>query len=87
MQDTAGIRVLLISIPPGGALDNHTHPGFIAYIVEGGILEETFPGGTKYNAELSTGMNMKSGPMDVHADKNIGNTTVKILLIELPQKI
>jgi len=87
LQDTAGVRVLLISVPPGGTLNNHTHPGFIAYIIEGGTLEEAFPDGTKYNAELSTGMNMKSGPMGVHADKNIGNTTVKILLMELPQKM
>src|ERR1041384_17263 len=82
LQDTAGARLFLVTLPPGGSLEKHTHPAFLAYILQGGTIEESYEDGTKETAQLTRGMNMKSPPMGVHSDKNIGKTTIKILMVE-----
>jgi quercetin dioxygenase-like cupin family protein len=85
LQDSLGVRMLLVSLPPGGVLNKHTHPTFMGYVVQGGTLEEYYEDGTKATMELPAGMSAKSPAMGVHWDKNIGKTTIEFILIELPK--
>ena len=82
IKDTMGIRVLEATYKPGQSSAMHSHPDLALYVISGGTTEFTGKDGKKVKSDLKTGMSMVV-PADTHIVKNIGKTTVKVLLVEV----
>jgi len=83
LHDTVGVKMTLITLAPGESLAPHTHSLFQAYVVEGGDLEGQTPGTAPTKSTLPTGLHFQAPAMGVHTDKNVGITTVKLLVVEI----
>lgn len=81
-NDTLGIRVLEINYKPGQSSAMHSHGNQALYVTEAGKGEFTGKDGKKVVIELKKGMTMVA-PGDTHTVKNIGNTTMKAILVEV----
>jgi quercetin dioxygenase-like cupin family protein len=81
-KDTMGIRVLEATYKPGQSSALHSHPDNVAYVINAGTVEFTEKDGTKHTNEFKTGMTMIR-PGGAHSVKNTGNTTLKVLLVEV----
>jgi quercetin dioxygenase-like cupin family protein len=81
-SDTLGIRVLEATYKPGASSALHSHPDNAVYVISGGTVEFTEKDGTKHINEFKTGMIMVR-PGGEHSVKNTGNTTLKVLLVEV----
>jgi quercetin dioxygenase-like cupin family protein len=82
MRDTLGIRVLIATYQPGQSSAMHSHPDAAIYAISGGTASFTQKDGTKRTNELKTGMTMFT-PADTHSVKNVGKTTMKVLIVEV----
>ena len=82
VKDTMGIRVLDILYKPGDSSAMHSHPDNALYVIDGGKGEFTAKDGSKQVAEFKAGMTMIGGS-ETHSVKNIGNTTLKAILVEV----
>ena len=76
------VRVVQIETAPGGVTTWHSHPNYILYALTDGKLESTEKG------KPATVLNFKAGealfmPAVTHMAKNVGTTTVKLVLTEL----
>jgi beta-alanine degradation protein BauB len=76
------VRVLQIVSAPGEATPWHSHPNYILYALTDGKLEVTDKGQTATVLEFKAGEALYF-PAVTHMAKNIGNTTVKMVLTEL----
>jgi len=83
--DSLGIRVIEVNYKPGQSSKMHSHPDAALYILDGGKGEFTGKDGTKDTIEFKKGMSMIT-PADSHSVKNIGNTTLKGILVEVNRK-
>ena len=81
-NDTLGIRIVEASYKPGESSVLHSHPDCAVYVISGGTAQFTAKDGTKMTNEMKTGMTMIS-PADTHSVKNVGKTTMKVLLVEV----
>ncbi len=86
IQDTMNIRVLMATYKPGASSAMHAHPDNAIYVVEGGKAEFTEKDGTKHQNEMAKGM-IAVLPGGTHSVKNIGNTTTKVLLVEVNRPV
>jgi quercetin dioxygenase-like cupin family protein len=82
MKDTLGIRVLIATYQPGQSSAMHSHPDAAVYSISGGTALFTQKDGTKRTSDLKTGTTMFT-PADTHTVKNVGKTTMKVLLVEV----
>jgi len=82
VKDTMGIRVLNILYKPGDSSAMHSHPDNALYVIEGGKSEFIAKDGSKQVVELKSGETMIGGA-ETHSVKNIGNNTVKAILVEV----
>jgi quercetin dioxygenase-like cupin family protein len=75
------VRVMEVTFKPGEEIVPHSHPDHYVYVVQGGKLQITNDAG-KTDAELKAGdvMWIKA---EKHFAKNIGTTTVKLVVSEL----
>jgi len=80
-KDTMGIRVLNILYKPGDSSAMHSHPDNALYVIDGSKGEFTAKDGSKQVVEFKGGMTMIGGA-ETHSVKNIGNTTLKAILVE-----
>jgi quercetin dioxygenase-like cupin family protein len=76
------VRVIQIETAPGQVTPWHSHPDYILYALTDGKLESTEKG------KPATILNIKAGealfmPAVTHMAKNVGTTTVKLILTEL----
>lgn len=76
------VRVIQIETAPGGVTSWHSHPDYILYALTDGKLENTEKG------KPATVLTLKAGealfmPAVTHMAKNVGTTTVKLVLTEL----
>ena len=76
------VRVIQIETAPGEVTPWHSHPNYLLYALTDGKLETTEKGKT------ATVLNIKAGealfmPAVTHMAKNVGTTTVKLVLTEL----
>ena len=88
LKDTAGIRMVEAIYKPGDSSVMHSHHDYAVYTIAGGKAEFTMPDGTKDVREMTAGVaRVLAG--DAHSVKNIGNTTMKVILVEVdrPQAI
>jgi quercetin dioxygenase-like cupin family protein len=77
-----GIRVLNIFYKPGDSSAMHSHPDNALYVIDGGKTQFTAQDGSKQVLDAKSGM-MMIGGAETHSVKNIGNTTVRGILVEV----
>lgn len=82
LKDTAGISMVEAIYKPGDSSVMHSHHDYAVYTISGGKAEFTLPDGTKDVREMTAGTaRVLAG--DAHRVKNIGNTTMKVILVEV----
>lgn len=82
--DNESVKVISIEFKPGDITAIHSHPDNVTYIMSGGKMEYTDKG------EKPKVINYKTGetiwmPAVTHIVKNVGNTNIKMLVVELKQ--
>ena len=82
LQDSGGIKMMLITLPPGAKLDTHTHPINIGYVLKGGLYEWTYTDGKTEQAHLKPGEDFVGGAEPAHFSWNGGKSTIQFILIE-----
>lgn len=82
IKDTMNIRAMIFTAKPGQSTAKHAHPDHAIYVIEGGKGEFTEQDGTKQVRELQKGMS-RINPATTHGFKNVGNSTIKVLVVEV----
>jgi beta-alanine degradation protein BauB len=82
LNDTAGVRMVMITLHPGDKLPEHSHPVWMAYCITGGKMSETCDGKSTVFT-LTPGMHVMGKSMGAHTDENVGKTDIRFLLIEI----
>jgi quercetin dioxygenase-like cupin family protein len=81
LHETAQIRILRCTFPPGVGHERHFHPRHFGYALSGGTMRITDAKGTR-ETDLATGSYFASDGVAWHEGLNIGDTTVAYLMIE-----
>jgi quercetin dioxygenase-like cupin family protein len=76
------VRIVEHSMDPGESEPMHTHPEMLAYIIESSKLLVTESDGATNEIDLTEG-EFQQLPTWTHSIKNIGNTPLHTLLVEL----
>jgi quercetin dioxygenase-like cupin family protein len=76
------IRVLEVTVKPGGKVPMHTNPENVNYIVKPGTLRLIGPDGSSVELNLAE-RQVIPAPVGRHAVENIGTTEVRTICIEL----
>ncbi len=76
------VRVVEYSLPPGARDNPHTHPPKYMYVLEGGRLQIAPEGEAPFVSEETAGHGNWSPSRALHTAENVGETTVRILLVE-----
>jgi beta-alanine degradation protein BauB len=79
------IRVLKVTVPPGGMVGRHRNPENINYILKSGTLRLTELSGSVVDVQLSEGQVIPA-PKGSHAVENIGDTEIQTVCIELKNR-
>jgi beta-alanine degradation protein BauB len=80
--DNPRVRVLDVTLKPGEKEKTHSHPAYVVYIIEGGKVRNHASDGTVAEAEFKAGDVVYRDPL-THWAENIGNTTIRLVLVEL----
>ena len=80
--ENESVRIYEVTFKPGARIAPHRHPDHVGYIVSGGTLRVTQPGAEPQVFQLKAG-EVAYLPAQSHHAENIGNTEVKIALVEL----
>ena len=80
--ENSRVRVLEASLKPGDKERVHSHPAYVIYVIEGGKVRNHASDGTISEAEFRTGDVIYREPL-THWAENIGNTTIRLELVEL----
>jgi beta-alanine degradation protein BauB len=78
------VRVLEGTFKPGDKTGLHSHPDHFVYVLAGGKLTITKPGGAPQSFDLKTGQVVWI-PAESHIGENTGKTTVRLLVNELKE--
>ena len=81
--ENALVRVMEVISKPGDVEDWHGHPAYFAYVVRGGRLQIEAPGQETRQFDIKDGQNLALNPVERHRGKNVGQTTLRVLLVEL----
>ena len=76
------VRVLEATIKPGDKEKTHSHPAYVIYVIAGGKFRNHAADGTVTDGEFKTGDVIYRDPI-THWAENIGNTTIRLVLVEL----
>ena len=76
------IRVLEATLKPGDKEQTHSHPAYLIYVIEGGKFRNHATDGTVSDGEFKTGDVIYRDAV-THWAENIGNTTIRLVLVEL----
>jgi len=82
LSDTGGVKMMLITLPPGAKLGTHTHPLNFGYILKGGLYKWTYTNGKTESFDMKPGGEFHGGAETPHHSWNAGKTTIQFLLIE-----
>ena len=83
IKDTMNLRVLMATYKPGESSGMHSHPDQAIYVIEGSESEFTDKDGSKHTMTMAKGdVRIIPGPA-THSAKNIGKTTMKVLIVEV----
>jgi quercetin dioxygenase-like cupin family protein len=78
--ENSRVRVLEAALKPGDKEKTHSHPAYVIY--EGGKVRTHGSDDSVTETELRTGDVIYREPL-THWDENIGNTTIRLELVEL----
>jgi len=76
------LRVVAYALPPGAKDNPHTHPPKFMYVLEGGRLQIAPEGAAPFISEEEASHSVWAPARSLHTAENVGETTVRILLIE-----
>ena len=79
------VRMLEVKFAPGDSIAMHSHPDHAVYAITGGKLRVTTSDGKTQVADLKAGDPIWF-PAVIHGAKNIGDTSLKLLVVELKEK-
>ena len=82
LADTAGVKLMLITLKPGHKLITHTHPWNFGYVLKGGLYKWTFTDGKTESAQMNEGDSFAGAPEGTHYSWNAGKTTIQFVLYE-----
>lgn len=82
--ENSRVRVLEATLKPGDKEKTHSHPAYVIYVIEGGKVRTHGADGTVTDAEFKTGAVIYREAV-THWAENIGNTTIRLELVELKQ--
>jgi len=80
--ENSRVRVLQATLRPGDKEKTHSHPAYVIYVIEGGRVRTHGSDGAVTETEFRTGEVIYREPV-VHWAENIGNTTIRLELVEL----
>jgi quercetin dioxygenase-like cupin family protein len=81
--ENSRVRVMEATLKPGDVEKIHSHPAYVIYVIEGGKFRMHAPDGSVLReGEFKTGDVLYSEPI-THWAENIGNTTIRLELVEL----
>ena len=81
LHETAEVRVLRCTFPPGVGHERHFHPRHFGYALSGGTMEILDKNGIRRVA-IAAGSYFSSEGIDWHEGLNVGGTVVQYLMIE-----
>ena len=76
------VRVLEAMLKPGDKEKTHSHPAYVIYVIAGGRVRSHNVDGTATETDFKTGDVLYRDPI-THWAENIGNTTIRLELVEL----
>lgn len=80
--ENSRVRVLEATLKPGDKEKTHSHPAYVIYVIEGGKVRMHRADGSVFEADFKTGDVIYSDAV-THWGENIGNTTIRLELVEL----
>lgn len=80
--DNPRVRVFESDLRPGDKEARHGHPATVVYVIAGGKIRNHLDDGTVKEVEYKTGDTVYRDPL-VHWAENIGDTTLRVLIVEL----
>lgn len=80
--DNPRVRVMDVTLKPGEKEKTHSHPAYVVYVIEGGKVRNHPSSGAPVEAEFKAGDVLYREPL-THWAENIGNTTIRLVLVEL----
>jgi len=80
--ENSRVRVLEATLKPGDKEKTHSHPAYVIYVIQGGKARNHATDGTATDFEFKTGDVIYRDPL-THWAENIGDTTIKLELVEL----
>lgn len=78
-------RVLEVTFEPGESIDVHQHPDHFVYVISAGKLRINVKNGETADYDLKEG-EATFIPAQFHSATNIGNTKVKVIVIEIKKE-
>lgn len=78
------IRAMHATLGPGEAIEVHDHPDHLSYVLQGGKIEIAPEGGQKQELEIEEGQALWI-PAEAHSARNVGDTEIKFLVLELKE--
>lgn len=82
LSDTAGVKMMRITLPPGAKLVSHTHPVNMGYVLKGGLYKWTYDNGKTESFLMKPGDEFHGGPETPHHSWNAGKTVIQFILVE-----
>jgi mannose-6-phosphate isomerase-like protein (cupin superfamily) len=83
LADTAGVRMIKVTLAPGEEMVLHTHPVQMMYCIEGGQITVNYKSGKKEIFDIKPGDAMQAPSDPPHTTRNTGTTTLSFLEIEI----
>ena len=80
--DNPRVRVMEATLKPGDKEQMHSHPTYVVYVLAGGKVRNHNADGTTSETTFSPGQTIYRDPV-THWSENIGDTTIRTLVIEL----
>ena len=80
--ENSRVRVLEVTLKPGLKEKMHSHPAYVIYVIAGGKVRSHSADGTVTETTFHTGEVIYREPL-THWAENIGNTTIRLELVEL----
>ena len=82
LLDNEDVKVLEVTFQPGQSDELHRHNVMTFYAIQGGKMQVTFPDGTVKENEIPTGRTGHRKTITTHQVKNIGENTVKVIVVD-----
>ena len=76
------VRVVDYIMQPGARDEWHKHPPKVSYVLDGGTLRITLADSTSFLSEEKSGEAGWRGAVPLHYARNVGTTSVRIVLVE-----